>query len=210
MEKFNQITLNITVSIIDFLYKGRDFQRFWVLEEIARAPYFAFLSVLHFRESLGLRGQWHIYLMKEHFEQSVNETEHLEYMESRGGNSYWIDRFFARHLVLIYYWINVVYYWVAPRAAYHLSYEVEIHAAETYGEYLTRFPKDEKIWEIMNDEVQHFQELAEAMRILDPDHLTVREKDRDPFPPDVSDLGVTVKTIGYQEHEPISQTTRRS
>ena len=69
---------------------------------------------------------------------------------------------------------------------------------------------DKKIWEIMNDEVQHFQELAEAMRILDPDHLTVREKDRDPFPPDVSDLGVTVKTIGYQEHEPISQTTRRS
>ena len=46
-------------------------------------PYFAFLSVLHLRESLGLRGQWHIYLMKEHFEQSVNETEHLEYMESQ-------------------------------------------------------------------------------------------------------------------------------
>ena len=47
-----------------------------------------------------------------------------------------------------------------------------------------------KIWEIMNDEIQHFQELAEAMRILDPDHLTVREKDREPFPPDVSDLVV--------------------
>ena len=41
------------------------------------------------------------YLMKEHFEQTVNETEHLEYMESRGGNSYWIDRFLPEHLVLI-------------------------------------------------------------------------------------------------------------
>ena len=83
MEKINTFVLGFTISIIDYLYRGRHFQRFWVLEEIARAPYFAFLSVLHLRESLGLRGQWHIYLMKEHFEQSVNETEHLEYMESR-------------------------------------------------------------------------------------------------------------------------------
>ena len=40
----------------------------------------------------------------------------------------------------------------------------------------------------MNDEIQHFQELQEAMRILDPDRLTVREKDLEPFPPDLSDL----------------------
>ena len=103
MQQFNKTILEITISIIDYLYRGRNFQRFWVLEEIARAPYFAFLSVLHLRESLGLRGPEHLYLMKEHFAQTVNETEHLEYMESRGGNSYWIDRFFARHLVLIYY-----------------------------------------------------------------------------------------------------------
>ena len=191
MNTFNTWVLNLTVSIIDFLYQGRDYQRFWVLEEIARAPYFAFLSVLHFRESLGLRGPEHIYLMKEHFAQTLNETEHLEYMESRGGNSYWIDRFVAKHLVLIYYWINVVYYWVAPRSAYHLSYEIEMHAAETYAHYLAHVDYNDKdIWRIMNDEIQHFQELAEAMRILDPDHLTVREKDCEPFPPDVSDLVV--------------------
>ena len=51
MKKLNTITLDITVAIIDFLYRGRHYQRFWVLEEIARAPYFAFLSVLHLRES---------------------------------------------------------------------------------------------------------------------------------------------------------------
>ena len=93
MIRFNEITLNITVAIIDFLYKGRDFQRFWVLEEIARAPYFAFLSVLHLRESMGLRGPEHLYLMKEHFDQSVNETEHLEYMESKGGNAFTLHVF---------------------------------------------------------------------------------------------------------------------
>ena len=168
MNTINTVVLNFTVAIIDFLYQGRDFQRFWVLEEIARAPYFAFLSVLHLRESLGLRGPLHLYLMKEHFDQTLNETEHLEYMESRGGNAYWIDRFFARHLVLAYYWINVVYYWLAPRAAYHLSYEIEVHAAVTYAKYLALYGHDDKILEIMNDEIQHSQELAEAILLIEP------------------------------------------
>ena len=166
MNTFNVWVLDLTISAIDFLYRDRDYQRFWVLEEIARAPYFAFLSVLHFRESMGLRGPEHLYLMKEHFAQSVNETEHLEYMESRGGNSYWIDRFFARHLVLVYYWINVVYYWVAPRSAYHLSYEVEVHAATTYAKHLALNGPDDKILEILNDELTHSNELLKAMEMI--------------------------------------------
>ena len=166
MKRLNSISLSITVAILDYLYRGRHFQRFWVLEEIARAPYFAFLSVLHFRESMGLRGPEHLYLMKEHFNQSVNETEHLEYMESRGGNAYWIDRFVAKHLVLIYYWINVVYYWVDPVSAYHLSYEIEIHAAETYAKYLALNGQDDKILEILNDELEHSRELHKAMELI--------------------------------------------
>ena len=39
----------------------------------------------------------------------------------------------------------------------------------------------------MNDELHHAQELYEAMRIIDPDRLVVREKDCEP-PLDVSDL----------------------
>jgi cell shape-determining protein MreC len=87
-------------------------------------------------------------------------------MESRGGSAYWVDRFFARHLVLIYYWVNVVYYWVAPRSAYHLSYEVEIHAAETYAKYLALNGSDEKILEILNDELEHSRELNNAMEMI--------------------------------------------
>ena len=167
MKQFNTVVLDITVAILDFLYRGRDYQRFWVLEEIARAPYFAFLSVLHFRESMGLRGPEHLFLMKQHFEQSINETEHLEYMEGRGGNAYFIDRFVAKHLVLIYYWVNVVYYWVAPRSAYHLSYEIEVHASVTYAKYLAlEDSSDQDIIRIMNDEIQHFQELHTAMEMI--------------------------------------------
>ena len=104
--------------------------------------------------------------MKEHFDQSINETEHLEYMESRGGNSYFIDRFVAKHLVLIYYWSNVLYYGLGSRLAYHLSYEVEIHAAETYAKYIALNGSDEKILEILNDELQHAHELQKAMEMI--------------------------------------------
>ena len=74
MRQINVTVLNITVAILDFLYRNHDIQRFWVLEVIARAPYFAFLSVLHYKESLGLRTEAHFHLMKEHFYQTVNET----------------------------------------------------------------------------------------------------------------------------------------
>ena len=166
MKTFNTVVLNITVAIIDFLYEGRDFQRFWVLEEIARAPYFAFLSVLHFRESMGLRGETHLHLMEEHFSQTLNETEHLEYMEKRGGADYFIDRAFARSLVLIYYWIMVVYYGLFPISAYDLNERVEWHAAHTYEEYLTRYPNDQDIIRIKNDEIKHAQELSQAMEMI--------------------------------------------
>ena len=51
----------------------------------------------------------------------------------------------------------------APRLAYHLSYEVEIHAAETYGKYLALNGHDDKILEILNDELEHSRELQQAM-----------------------------------------------
>ena len=52
---------------------------------------------------------------------------------------------------------------VGISSAYHLSYEVEIHAAETYGKYLALNGPDEKILEILNDELAHSKELYDAM-----------------------------------------------
>ena len=166
MKEFNTWVLDTTIYILDFLYRGRDFQRFWVLEVIARAPYFSFISVLHFRESLGLRGEDHIYLMKEHFYQALNETEHLEEMELREGNKYWIDRFFAKHLVLLYYWIMVAYYLINPINAYDINMKIEKHAYETYVKYLAYHPEDKKIAEIAEDELKHAHELHHAMSMI--------------------------------------------
>ena len=166
MKKLNDLFLSVTVALIDFLYRDLPIQRFWVLETIARAPYFAFVSVLHLKESLGLRDLSHYYLMKEHFAQTLNETEHLIEMEHRGGADLWIDRFVAYHLVLIYYWILVGYYFIAPVSAYHLNAGIEFHATETYLDYFWEHPEDIKIGEIAVDEMNHYIELTRAMEMV--------------------------------------------
>lgn len=166
MKTLNNTILSITIGIIDFLYKDLPIERFWLLETVARVPYFAFLSVLHLRESLGLRGPEHLHLMKEHFEQTVNETEHLEEMEKRGGSDCWVDRLLAYHLVLVYYWVMVLYYALFPKLAYHLNAGIEYHATETYLNYLWAHPEDEKISSIAVDEMNHYIELTRAMELI--------------------------------------------
>ena len=166
MKNLNSLFLNFSITILDYLYFKRHLQRFWVLEVIARSPYFAFLSVLHFKESLGLKNDKTLYLMKEHFYQAINETEHLKEMERIGGDKYWIDRLFARHLVLIYYWIMVIYYFLSPVNAYDINIKIEEHAFKTYSKYLEEYPNDIKIREIAQDELNHVKELNQALSIL--------------------------------------------
>ena len=51
--KFNKILIDSVYNIICFFYPvtggKRDFARFYVLETVARVPYFAYLSVMHLR-----------------------------------------------------------------------------------------------------------------------------------------------------------------
>ena len=166
MKSFNSLVLDFSVSILDRIYEGRPIQRFWVLEVIARAPYFAFLSVLHLQESLGLKTPLSNKLMKAHLYQAINETEHLEEMESRSGNRYWVDRFLARHLVLFYYWVMVFYYLLSPSNAYDINIKIEEHAYETYEKYLSVNPSDQRIREIAQDEINHANELKEAIALI--------------------------------------------
>ena len=166
MKSLNSFVLNYTVKILDIIYSNRHLQRFWVLEVIARSPYFAFLSVLHFKESLGIKNDITMYLMKEHFYQAINETEHLKEMEKRGGDKFWIDRFLARHLVLVYYWIMVIYYFCSPTNAYDVNIKIEQHAFNTYTKYLKNHPSDQKIKEIAQDELSHVEELNKALSMI--------------------------------------------
>lgn len=127
--------VGILVFVINRVYKNRPYPRFYVLETVARVPYFSYLSVLHLYETLGWwrRVDW----LKVHFAESWNELHHLLIMEELGGGDRWIDRFLSRHVALLYYWIIVVLYVVNPSSAYHFMEMVEEHAYASYDEFLT-------------------------------------------------------------------------
>jgi hypothetical protein len=137
-----RLLVGILVFVINVLYRDRPYPRFYVLETVARVPYFAYLSVLHLYETVGLwrKADW----LKVHFAESWNELHHLLIMEELGGNSRWIDRFLAQHAALVYYWIIVLIYLVSPSSAYHFMEMVEEHAYASYDKFLTAYEAELK------------------------------------------------------------------
>ncbi|KAF6256800.1 plastid terminal oxidase [Scenedesmus sp. NREL 46B-D3] len=121
--------------MLDACFANRPIQRFWVLETVARIPYFAYISILHLYESLGF---WRAgaELRKVHFAEEWNELHHLQIMESLGGDQLWFDRFLAQHAALLYYWGLIVIYLFSPKLAYAFSELVELHAADTYEQFV--------------------------------------------------------------------------
>lgn len=134
MKVLIRLIVSFFVFIVDVVYGNRSYARFYVLETIARVPYFSYLSVLHLYETLGF---WRrADLLKVHFAETWNELHHLLIMESLGGNRYWIDRFTAHLIAVVYYWIVVPLYMLFPRYAYYLMELIESHAYHTYDDYL--------------------------------------------------------------------------
>lgn len=133
-QSVNILLTDSVIKILDTLYHDRNYARFFVLETIARVPYFAFISVLHMYESFGWwrRADY----MKVHFAESWNEMHHLLIMEELGGNAWWFDRFLAQHIAIFYYFMTVLMYALSPRMAYHFSECVESHAYETYDKFI--------------------------------------------------------------------------
>ncbi|CAI9292492.1 unnamed protein product [Lactuca saligna] len=133
-QSINIFLTDSVIKVLDTLYHDRDYPRFFVLETIARVPYFAFMSVLHMYETFGWwrRSEY----LKVHFAESWNEMHHLLIMEELGGNAWWFDRFLAQHIAIFYYFMTVFMYMLSPRMAYHFSECVEGHAFETYDKFI--------------------------------------------------------------------------
>ncbi|MEH2238492.1 alternative oxidase [Nostoc sp.] len=134
MKVLIRVIVSFFVFVVDVVYGNRSYARFYVLETIARVPYFSYLSVLHLYETLGF---WRkADLLKVHFAETWNELHHLLIMESLGGNRIWGDRFIAQHIAVAYYWVVVPLYMLFPSYAYYLMELIEDHAYHTYDDYL--------------------------------------------------------------------------
>jgi ubiquinol oxidase len=137
---FNNNIVNSVKAVLDARYpsdatlNATHYARFYVLETVARVPYFAFLSVLHLRETLGERGLQS--RMRAHFAEADNELNHLLIMEHLGGNGAPEDRLVAQLLAFCFYWYVVVMFIVSEKAAYHLLELIEEHAYQTYDSFL--------------------------------------------------------------------------
>lgn len=122
------------VVVIDAIYKDKPYQRFYVLETVARVPYFSYISALHYLETIGYKDN--IGWLRIHWAEGWNELHHLLIMEELGGSKNWIDRFLAQHTAVLYYWAVVVLYFIQPSLAYNLSEQIEKHAYETYDGFI--------------------------------------------------------------------------
>ena len=135
--KLNTLIVDSVKGAIDLVYRDHDYARFFVLETVARVPYFAYLSVLHLRETFGARDPGYTDRMRTHYFEADNELHHLLIMESLGGNSSAVDRGVAQTMAFFYYWYVVAVFFASPQSAYHLSELIEDHAYETYDAFLT-------------------------------------------------------------------------
>ncbi len=84
--------------------------------------------------------------------------QHLEEMELPGSNRIWVDRFFARHLVVLLL-AKGFYYLLSPSNTQDINIKIEEHAYETYSKYLFVNQTDHIIREIANDEIKDAKDL---------------------------------------------------
>lgn len=119
---------------LDILYEGRPIQKFFVLETIARLPYFSFTAMLQLYESLGW---WRTPQLRDiHHAEEHNELHHLLIMESLGGDQNWLDRSAAQFAALSYFWVLLGTFAASPELAYNFSVLVEEHAYVTYCQFV--------------------------------------------------------------------------
>jgi len=172
----------ITPSADDTSIQQQHYARFYALETIARMPYFAYLSVLHYYETIGIWRQADY--LRLHFAESDNEHHHLLIMEELGGSQQWSHRFIAQHLAVLYYCFVLVLYMTNPTHAYNLNHVIEEHAFTTYEKFLTEYEDILKALPPPQAAVDYYHDDGDAYNMymfdtmhIDEDLLTTNDDD---------------------------------
>jgi ubiquinol oxidase len=122
--------------LLDTVFEGSSVpSRFFLLETVARMPYFSYITMLHLYETLGF---WRrsADVKRIHFAEEINEFNHLLIMESLGGDQRWWVRFLAQHSAIIYFLVLCHLWAFSPSLSYRFSELLETHAVNTYGQFI--------------------------------------------------------------------------
>jgi len=131
-----KIPYYVLCYLLDVVFEGKyAFSRFFLLETVARMPYFSYITMLHLYETVGF---WRrsSNVKRVHFAEEWNEYHHLLVMESLGGDQSWWVRFTAQHSAIVYFIILSTLWAVSPSLSYKFSEMLETHAVDTYGQFL--------------------------------------------------------------------------
>jgi ubiquinol oxidase len=182
------------ISVINKLYCGRPFPRFYVLETLACVPYYAHLSILNLYENFGLwrQADW----LKLHFSESWNELQHLWIMEALDGDKFWYDRLLARSLTIIYYWILMIVYMVNPQEIYRFRELLARHAYDDYTKFLDECEKEL----VIRPAPLFASEDAQERDFFLLDEFQIDDKTAEPYPP-ITNLYDVFSTVRDQEME---------
>uniref|UniRef100_A0A7S4MGU0 Ubiquinol oxidase n=1 Tax=Odontella aurita TaxID=265563 RepID=A0A7S4MGU0_9STRA len=126
----------VLCTLLDVVFEGRyPPARFFLLETVARMPYFSYITMLHLYETLGF---WRRSsdVKRVHFAEEWNEYHHLLIMESLGGDQAWAVRFLAQHSAVVYYIVLCLVWSLSPSLSYTFSEMLETHAVDTYGQFV--------------------------------------------------------------------------
>ena len=131
-----KIPYYVLCYLLDTVFEHKNpFSRFFLLETVARMPYFSYITMLHLYETLGF---WRrsADVKRIHFAEEWNEYHHLLIMESLGGDQAWWVRFMAQHSAIVYFLVLSHLFAISPSLSYKFSEMLEGHAVDTYGQFL--------------------------------------------------------------------------
>ena len=183
-------------TVLNIIWFRADERRAAALEIIARTAYTAEESACHYLETIGLDKTGQI---RETLElarsQDTNEQMHEDiFGRDLNGLKCWGDRFLARHIAVLVYWIFAIMTLIDHEFAALLGEAVEVEAVKTYARMLNEqsaewleqpavptaiayYGKANNFWMKRGDkQPQTMRDVIEAVRKDEEDHINYNSK----------------------------------
>ena len=178
-------------AILNVVWAKADERRAAALEIIARTAYTAEESACHYLETIGLDKTG---VIRETMElarsQDTNEQTHEDiFGRDLNGMKHWGDRFLARHIAILIFWIFAIITLIDHEFAALLGEAVEVEAVKTYARMLREqapewleqpavptaiayYNKDNNFWSKRGDDRPlTMRDVVESIRKDEEDHI---------------------------------------